>query len=184
MMDRLEEIEGRYEELEKLLATPQIASDPNRLREVSQELASLREAVDAYRRWKQLGARIEENQELLGDPDAEISELARTEIEEHDAERARLVQQLRRLLIPRDPDDVKNAMLEIRAGAGGDEASLFAADLFRMYTRYAEAQRWKVQILALSESEAGGLKEVIADRSEADQRKLLADNAVRFYGLA
>ena len=163
MMDRMEDIEGRYEELERQLATPEIASDPRRLREVSQELASLRESVDAYRRWRQLGVRIEENRELLGDPDAEITELARSEIEEQQAERSRLEQELRRLLIPRDPDDVKNAMLEIRAGAGGDEASLFAADLFRMYTRYAEAQRWKVQILALSESEAGGLKEVIAE---------------------
>ncbi len=163
MMDRIQEDEARYEELEKLLGQPEIASDRNRLREVSQELAGLRERVEVFRRWRALGERIAENEELLDDSDAEISELARAEIEEQRVERSALEDELKRLLTPVDPNDDKSVVLEIRAGTGGDEASLFAADLYRMYKRYAETRGWGVEPLSVSETEAGGLKEIIAE---------------------
>ena len=165
MMDRIQEDEARYEELEKLLARPEIATNPNQLREVSQELAGLRERVLVFRRWRALGERIAENEELLDDADAEISELARAEIEAQHSERSALEDELVRLLTPVDPNDDKSVVLEIRAGAGGDEASLFAADLFRMYKRYAETRGWSVEPLAMSETEAGGFKELIAEIS-------------------
>jgi peptide chain release factor 1 len=163
MFERLEEVLAHYGELEKRLAEPATASDPVQLREISQEMAALRETVQAYVRWKELGASVDENRELLEDPDSEIRELARAELDELTGRRDEVDAELRRLLVPRDPSDAKNAVLEIRAGTGGDEAALFCADLFRMYSRHAEQERWKLGVLSLSESGVGGIKEVVAE---------------------
>ena len=162
MFDRLEEVESRHRELEQLLGQPEIASNPNRLRDISRELAELRDTVGAYREWKVLGASLAENQELLGDADVELVELAQAEIDELKPRLAEVEERLKQLLLPRDPNDTKNVVLEIRAGTGGDEASLFAAELLRMYSRYAETVGWRVELLSLSETAAGGIKEVIA----------------------
>ena len=162
MFDRLEEVEARHRELEELLGQPKIATNPNRLCDVSRQLAEIRDTVAAYREWKELDAALAGNRELTGDADAEIVELAVEEIAELEPRLAEVEERLKRLLVPRDPNDSKNVVLEIRAGTGGDEASLFAADLFRMYSRYAEDARWKLELLSLAETAAGGVKEVIA----------------------
>ena len=119
-------------------------------------------SVRAYQEWKQLQTSLAENQELTRDPDPEIVELAKAELDALRTQVAEVEEQLKLILMPRDPNDRKNVVLEIRAGTGGDEASLFAADLFRMYSRYAEAAGWKLELLSLAQSDAGGVKEVIA----------------------
>lgn len=162
MFERLEEMLSRYKELETLLVQPKLASNPTRIRELSQEMAGLREAVEGYRRWKEIEAALQENEELLSDPDTGIRELARIEIDTFKVERGELELKLKRLLIPRDPNDDKNVVLEIRAGTGGEEAALFAADLLRMYTRFAEGHGWTVELLSLSSTDTGGVKEAIA----------------------
>ncbi len=162
MFDKLEEVKSRYLELEELLGRPETASDRNVLRDLSQELSALRETVETYDRWKKLKTSLDENEELLGDDDAEIRELAKAEIPSLKESIASVEAELKKLLVPKDPNDEKNAVLEIRAGAGGDEAALFAAELLRMYTRYAEDNKFKVELLSLSETGAGGVKEVVA----------------------
>jgi peptide chain release factor 1 len=162
MFERLEEVATRYRQLEQELSTPQIASNPAKLRELGRELAALRQTVEAYERWRRVQGALEENQQLLADADPEIRELAKSEIAALRAGLPELEAELKRLLLPRDPSDDKNVVLEIRAGAGGDEAALFAADLFRMYSRYAERKGWRVEMLSLSETGTGGIKEVIA----------------------
>jgi peptide chain release factor 1 len=165
MYERLEELASRYRELERELARPEHATDPKKLRELAQELSSLRAAVQTYERWKGLRRTLEENESLLSDPDAEIRDLARAEgagvreqIEEAESE-------LRELLVPKDPNDGKNVVLEIRAGTGGEEAALFAADLFRTYTRYAERAGWRVEVLSMHSTDTGGIREVVANIS-------------------
>jgi peptide chain release factor 1 len=158
MLKRLEEVEKKYIEIEKTLSKPDIS--PPEIHKYSKELSDLDEIVEVYRKYKTVLERIEENESLLKDKD--LGELAREELDELYKELPLLEGELRLLLLPKDPNDAKNVFLEIRAGTGGDEAALFAADLFRMYTRYAEANRWKVEIISLSETGIGGLKEVIA----------------------
>ncbi len=167
MFERIAEIEARYQELEDRLGEPTLARDPAKLRELTQELASLRELVTAYRDWKRVTAAVAENEELANDADAEIRELAKTELPELRAKAAELEQSLKKLLLPRDPRDQKSVVLEIRPGTGGDEAALFAADLFRMYTRYAQSRKWAVELLSLTETEGGGAKEVVANLTGA-----------------
>ena len=162
MFERLQEMTSRYRELEELVGQPEIASNPQRLREVTQEMAGLRDPVEGYARWQEIERALSENQGLLADSDADIRELAGAEIASFEAEREQLEARLRRALVPRDPNDEKNVVIEIRAGAGGEEAALFAADLFRMYTRFAEKMRWRVEVLSLSSTGTGGTKEVIA----------------------
>jgi peptide chain release factor 1 len=162
MLERIEEVERRYRELEEELAQPGAAADPRKLRDLGLELSGLREIVETHRRLVRVRSQIEQNEALLEDEDREIRELARAELAELEPHAARLEAEVGRLLRPQDPNDVKNVVLEIRAGTGGDEASLFAADLFRMYTRYAESAGWRIEPLSSSETEAGGLKEVIA----------------------
>jgi peptide chain release factor 1 len=162
IFDRLDEMASRYRELEELLGQPELASNPQRLREITQEMAGLREAVEAFGNWKRSQSSLEENRELLSDADPEIRELARAEIATLQAEVGELETELRRLLVQPDPNDGKDVVIEIRAGTGGEEAALFASDLFRMYTRYAEERGWKVEVLSLSSSGTGGTKEVIA----------------------
>jgi peptide chain release factor 1 len=165
VFERLEEVQARYREIEQELARPGTAVDSGKLRSLNRELASLRETVAGYERWKQCRQALADGEGLLADPDPQIRELARGEISEQRARLQEAEAALRQLLLPRDPSDEKNAVLEIRAGAGGEEAALFAADLFRMYCRYAERQRWRVEILSLSETGNGGVKEVIATLS-------------------
>ncbi len=162
MFERIAEIEARYQELEDKLGQPELARDPGKLRELTQELASLRELITAYRVWKDTSTAIAENEELSGDPDPEIRELAKAELETLQARRLELETELKKLLMPRDPLDQKSVVLEIRPGTGGEEASLFASDLFRMYTRYAQGRGWSVELLSLSEGDGGGIREVIA----------------------
>jgi peptide chain release factor 1 len=162
MFERIAEIEARYQELEDKLGQPELARDPGKLRELTQELASLRELISAYRAWKETSASIAENEELTGDPDPEFRELAKAELVALQARRSELEAELKALLMPRDPLDQKSVVLEIRPGPGGEEASLFAGDLFRMYTRYAQGRGWSVEILSLSEGDGGGIREVIA----------------------
>jgi peptide chain release factor 1 len=160
MFERLEDTVSRYRELEELLGRPETAQRPGRLRELTSELAEIRETVEAYEAWKGLEESIAENEELLGDDDPELQELARDELEQQKPERGELEARLKHLLVPRDPNDAKNVVLEIRAGAGGDEAALFAADLFRVYQRYAERCRWTLELLSSTETDGGGYKEV------------------------
>jgi peptide chain release factor 1 len=162
MFERIAEIEARYQELEDKLGQPELARDPGKLRELTQELASLRELITAYRLWKDTAASIAENEELASDPDPEIRELAKAELTTLQARRLELEAELKTLLTPRDPLDQKSVVLEIRPGTGGEEASLFAGDLFRMYTRYAQGRGFGVEVLSLSEGDGGGIREVIA----------------------
>ncbi len=165
MLERMQGILSRYEELEEQLGRPEVASDPKRFAELNQELSSLRDRVGTYRRYQCIEAQIEDSRALLDDSDPEIGALARAELDEQEAELASLQAELKKLLRPRHPDDHRNVVLEIRAGTGGAEATLFASELFRMYSRYAETRGWKVDLLSVSESEAGGMKEVIAEIS-------------------
>ena len=162
MFDKLEEVVARFEELEQRLGEPDVASDPRRYAEVAKEHASLRQIVETYRRERSLTAEIEENRELLGDDEQEIRELAKEELTDLEAQLAQVVRELKLLLLPKDPYEGRDVLLEIRAGAGGDEAALFAANLLRMYTKYGEERRWKLEILQSHPTAIGGFKEVIA----------------------
>ena len=162
MFRKLEEVEDRFREVEGQLADPTVMANQEKFRALTREHAELSEVVEVYRQYRRLGEEIEGNRELLRDADPEVAEMAKAELPELEARREEFAQQLKLLLLPRDPNDGKNVILEIRAGTGGEEAALFAADLFRMYSRYADGQGWRVEILSASESDAGGFKEVIA----------------------
>jgi len=162
MLERLAEVERRYEELERLVVDPAVIANRREYAKLSRERAQLEETVTGYRERQRLERDISEHRELLHDPDAGVRELARGELPELEAELAALDERLKALLLPRDPNDERNTVLEIRAGTGGDEAGLFAAELFRMYTRYAERHGWRVEVLSSSPTGIGGLKEVIA----------------------
>jgi len=168
VFDKLDEVVTRFEELEQRLGEPDVASDPRRYAEVAKEHAGLRPLVDTYRRERSLREAIEDNRELLADDDPEMRELAREELVGLEAELADVVRELKLLLLPKDPYEGRDVLLEIRAGAGGDEAALFAADLLRMYTKYGEERRWKQEILQSHPTAIGGFKEVIASFRGAD----------------
>ena len=162
MFDKLEAIERRYEELNSLMAQPEVAADFERLQSLARERASLEELVARYREYRATMKSLEETQGLLeGERDEEMRALARQEVETLKARSEALLDQVKRALIPRDPADEKDVIVEVRAGTGGDEAGLFAADLFRMYTRYAQSRGWKVEVISSSESGIGGFKEII-----------------------
>ncbi|HEY75518.1 MAG TPA: peptide chain release factor 1 [Thermoflexia bacterium] len=161
MWERLQEIERRYEELGRLLADPAVASDPARLTELAREHSSLEELVTLYREHRNLQQELEETRSLLDEGDPELRELAETEVSRLEEQLEDLERRLRLLLLPKDPRDERDVIMEIRAGAGGDEAGLFAADLYRMYTRYAERQGWKTELLSAHPTGIGGFKEVI-----------------------
>ncbi len=158
---RLAEIEVRYDELARLLADAATASDPDRIRELGQELASLEAVVETVRTLRAAEARVVEAREIIESGDEDLRDLAREELGSASTDVDALVARLRTQLVPRDPLDEKSVIVEIRGGEGGEEAALFAADLFRMYSRYAERRRWRVELLSQSESEKGGFKEVI-----------------------
>ena len=160
MFDKLKQVEARFEELNQQLADPAVLADGVRYQKTAKAHAEISELVEKYREWKQVEKGVADAKALLDDPD--MKALAQEELAELEKRREALEQELKVLLLPSDPNDEKNVILEIRAGTGGDEASLFAADLFRMYSRYAESQRWKVEVLSTSPSLAGGLKEVVA----------------------
>ncbi len=160
MFDKLKQVEARFEELNQQLADPAVLADGVRYQKTAKAQAEISELVEKYREWKQVEKGVADAKALLDDPD--MKALAQEELAELEKRREALEQELKVLLLPSDPNDEKNVILEIRAGTGGDEASLFAADLFRMYSRYAESQRWKVEVLSTSPSLAGGLKEVVA----------------------
>lgn len=162
MFANLEDVVDRFSEVEGLLSDPSVVSDQKRYRGLTKEHSDLTGVVTVYGKYKQVCSDIEGSRELLQDSDPEMKELAKAELPELEAEQAELEDQLRVLLLPTDPNDEKNIILEIRAGTGGDEAALFAADLFRMYSRYADRNRWKVEMMSASETDGGGFKEVVA----------------------
>ncbi len=162
MDERVQEVVRRFGELEKRLADPAVLSDPEKLRSVAQEHAELAPVAAAGERYLRVRAQLAEAREVeRTSDDEELVELARAEIESLEAEASELAEQVRRLLVPKDPLADRAAVVEIRAGTGGDEAGLFAGDLFRMYTRYAEERGWKVELVDVSEGEVGGYKEVV-----------------------
>ncbi|WP_258319248.1 PCRF domain-containing protein, partial [Listeria monocytogenes] len=145
MYDRLQAVEDRYDELNELLSDPDVVSDPKRLRDLSKEQSGITATVETYREYKNVNEQINETKELLGEKlDDEMREMAKEEFAELQKEKADLEERLKLLLVPKDPNDDKNVILEIRGAAGGDEAALFAGDLFRMYSKYAESRGWKV----------------------------------------
>jgi len=162
LFDKLEDVVDRFREVEGLLSDPSVMADQQKFRALTKEHADLSEVVGVYGDYRKVCDDIEGNRELLRDADPDLSEMAKAELPGLEARRDELAQELKVLLLPKDPNDDKNIILEIRAGTGGDEAALFAGDLFRMYSRYADKRRWRVELMSASESEAGGFKEVIA----------------------
>ena len=162
MFDKLAEVEARYDVLEGQLADPEIIAKQQTFQKLAKERADIAEIVDTYRAYKLTMQALEENAPLLRDGDAEMRTMAREEEARLTVDRTGQEERLKILLLPKDPNDDKNIVIEIRGGTGGEEAALFARDLFRMYSRYAERKRWSLEILSLSESSTGGIKEVVA----------------------
>ncbi len=161
MLDKLAGVAERYEELGRLMGNPDIAADYEQVAEYAQERSNLEDIARGYYEYRDVLEQIEEAEQLMNSDDDGMRDLARAEIDELAARRDELEESLRRMLLPRDPRDAKNVIMEIRAGAGGDEAGIFAADLYRMYVRYAENQGWKVEVLSSHETGVGGFKEVV-----------------------
>jgi peptide chain release factor 1 len=159
-IEKLEQLLRRYGEIDGLLCRPEVLSDRAKLQQLNKERSHLEVLVNSFSRYRELDKKIRENHEALSDP--ELRDLAQAELVELEGERGKLEGSIQLLLLPPDPTDQKNTILEIRSGEGGEEAALFAADLFRMYARFAERKRWKVEVLSLSESASGGYKECIA----------------------
>ncbi|MFN8594231.1 MAG: peptide chain release factor 1 [Thermomicrobiales bacterium] len=159
VLETLAEIERRFDDLDRQMADAAVATDPQRLQEIGRERAELEPVVSAYRELRSTEAAIGETENLIGDP--EMAELAAEELANLESRRGELLSTVRSLLVPRDPNDEKNVIVEVRAGTGGDEAALFAADLYRMYIRYAERHRWKPEVLSATETDGGGFREVI-----------------------
>ncbi len=164
MEERLKALEERYEELGREMAQPEVATNPDRVMELAREHSSLQAPVEMYQELQELNRSLAETQQMLLDEthDAEFETFIQTEIDSIESKRAQLRQELERVLVPEDPNDQKDVILEIRGAAGGEEAALFARDLFRLYTRYAERHRWRIEILSLNETGTGGMKEVVA----------------------
>src|SRR5579883_1681495 len=159
---RLEEIERRFDELTAQMADPAVINDPAQYRKVAKARTDLEEVVAKFGEWKSAKRNLEEARAMLNDGDPDLRQMAQDEVIKLEPRLAQIEEDLKILLLPKDPNDEKDVVLEIRAGTGGDEATLFAAEMFRMYSRYAESQGWKVEVLSTSESAVGGLKEVIA----------------------
>ena len=161
LLQALARVEARFAELDRLLSEPDVARDPKRLRDLSRERARLARTVEVSESYKRLQRTLADDRAAIASGDAELAELARAELPELEARDATLAAELKTLLLPRDPDDDKNVIVEIRGGVGGEEAALFAADLYRLYSKYAERKRWKQEVLSVTEAEAGGYKEII-----------------------
>jgi len=162
MFDKLTAEENRYEELVQLLSMSDVQSDPAEYRKRAKALAEVEPLVKRFREYKEVAREVAQTEELAAGADADMRELAREELKSLLARRDSLVNELKTMLVPKDPNDAKNVILEIRAGTGGDEAALFAAELFRMYSKFAERQGWRIEVMSTSETGVGGLKEVIA----------------------
>lgn len=162
ILEKLQHLSDRYEEVSALLSDPEVIAQQNRFRDLSREYAELEPVVKSYGDYQRVQANIDEASQLLKDADADMREMAQEELQEGEARRAELEVDLQKLLLPKDPNDEKNVFLEIRAGTGGDEAAIFSGDLFRMYSRYAEKQRWQVEVISESPGEHGGYKEIIS----------------------
>lgn len=163
---KLQQIKERYEEINQAMADPAIYDRPREYAELTKEHTQLRELVDDFDEWRSLSSQIEGNSELIEmNEDPELTEMARDENKEMKARLEELEEEIKYKLIPKDPDDSKNCIIEIRAGTGGDEAALFAGDLFDMYRRYADSQKWSQSILSIAESEKGGFKEIVFELS-------------------
>ena len=167
-LERIAEAEARSRDLEIQLSDPDVGKEPGTIEKLGRRLGSLRPLLEIGVRYRTAVGELADAKAMLEDEDPEMQELARSEIERLDEELLGLETELRVLLTPRDPNDEKNAIFEIRAGTGGDEAALFAADLFRMYTRYAESMNWKIDTMSVSETDGGGFKEIIASISGSD----------------
>ena len=162
MWDKLESMDRRYQELEQQTATPEIAADPKQLQKLAQERARIEDVVGKYRQYKTTAKTLAETKAMLSDGlDEEMTALVKQEIVSLESQLEHRLQELNRSLVPKDPNNERNIIVEIRAGAGGEEAGLFAADLFRMYSRYAQSKGWEVDIISASESGIGGFKEII-----------------------
>lgn len=162
MLDRLQALADRYEKLSELLCDPDVSSDPKRLRELSKEQSDLQAAYDAYTEYKQVCQQLDDAKEMLGEKlDDEMREMVKMEVDELSERKAELEEKVRILLLPKDPNDDKNVIVEIRGAAGGDEAALFAYELYRMYTKYADTQGWRTELMEYTENDLGGFKEVI-----------------------
>jgi len=162
MFDKLASVEQRYDELVKMLGTSEVQSDPSEYKKHAKAAAELEPLVERFREYKTVVHDLAQTEELAASGDADMRELAQEEIKSLVARRDALLAELKILLIPKDPNDEKNVVLEIRAGTGGDEAALFAAELFRMYTKYAERQGWRMDVMSTNDTGVGGIKEVIA----------------------
>jgi peptide chain release factor 1 len=162
MLERLQTLEDRYNKLNEMLSDPEIVSDVTKLREYSKEQSSLEDVVQAYREYKDVNSQLNDAKEMLEDKlDAEMYEMVKLEIDELAESKEELEGKMKILLLPKDPNDDKNVFMEIRGAAGGDEAALFAGDLYRMYSRYAEHQGWKTEVMEASSTGVGGYKEII-----------------------
>ena len=162
MFDKLKQVEERFVELDRMLSDPEVIARRSEFQKFAKEHSDIAELVQSYRRYVKIEAELEDNKKLLEEKDPEMRAMAREEIARLDGEKTVLAERMKVLLLPKDPNDDKNILLEIRGGTGGEEAALFAGDLFRMYSRYAERRRWKIEILSSSEAAAGGIKEVVA----------------------
>ena len=162
MFERLEQIEARYEGLSRQLADPEVLGDHEKYQKIAKQHRDMEPVVDKFREYRQVRTGIADARAMLNESDPEIRAMAQEELTQLEEREPKIEADLKLLLLPKDPNDEKNVVLEIRAGTGGDEASLFAAEIFRMYSRFAEQHRWKVEVLSSSESSVGGLKEVIA----------------------
>jgi peptide chain release factor 1 len=162
MFERLEQIEARYEEMARQLADPEVLGDREKYQKIAKQHRELEPVVEEFRKYRQVKTGLADARAMMNESDADLRAMAQEEISQLEAQEPKIEEELKLLLLPKDPNDEKNVVLEIRAGTGGDEASLFAAEIFRMYTRFAEQHRWKVEVLSSSESSVGGLKEVIA----------------------
>jgi len=160
--NKLETLAERYEELEALLSTAEIIQDQNQFRAFSKEYAELKPVVDCFNLYRKTEKDCNNAREMLKDPDPEMREMAQEELNESETRREALIFDLQKMLLPSDPNDDRNIFLEIRAGTGGDEAAIFSGDLFRMYSRYAETQKWQVEVMSEHPGEHGGYKEIVA----------------------
>jgi len=162
MLDRLEQMEQRYNDLQAQFALPEVLNDHEKYQKTAKALREIEEPVEKFRELKEVEKGLSDSRAMLAETDPDLRAMAEEEIAALEPRKSAIEEELKILLLPKDPNDEKNVILEIRAGTGGDEASLFAAEIFRMYTRFAEQHRWKVEVMSLSESGVGGYKEVIA----------------------
>lgn len=175
IFDKLAHVEAKYQELESQLSDPNVFAKPAQFQKLAKERSDLEALVSTYRQYQRLVQELEQNKPLLRESDTDLRNMAKEEENRLQAEKKACEDRLNILLLPEDPNDQKNIVLEVRAGAGGDEAALFAADLFRMYSRFAERRSWKVEILSLSDSSGGGIKEAIAMISAPPGGKVYSD---------